>query len=62
MQCNHSLESTEQYFHMVLFVFVIQCGSHILVCGSNHAEWPFFGKLLNSTFMWYCLFCDTVWF
>ena len=21
----------------------------------------FFGKLLNSTFMWCCLFCDTVW-
>ena len=42
--------------------FVIKCGSNFLVCGSNHVVWPFFGKLLNSTFMWCCLFCDTVWF
>ena len=42
--------------------FVIQCGSYFLLCGSNHAVWPFFGMLQNSPFMWCCLFCDTVWF
>ena len=39
---------------------MIQCGSNFLVCGSNHAVLPFFEKLLNSTFMWCCMFCDTV--
>ena len=42
--------------------FVIQCGSNFLVCRSNHAVRPFFAKLLNITFMWCCLFCDTVRF
>ena len=23
---------------------------------------PFFGKFMTSTFVWCCLFCDTVWF
>ena len=36
--------------------FVIKCGSKPLICGSNDAQ------LLNNTFMWCCLFCDTVWF
>ena len=35
---------------------VMQYGSNPLVCGSNHAVWPFFGKQLNSTFMRCCLF------
>ena len=56
--------AVEQYFRVVLFVFcfVVQCGYNFLICGSNHAMWPFFGKLLNSSLMWCCLFCGTVWF
>ena len=62
MQCDHSLESYWKVLSCGTVCFVIQCGSDLLVCGSNHAVWPFFGKLLKSTFMWYCLFRDTVWF
>ena len=62
MQCDHSLKSHWTVLSCGAVCFVIQCGSNFLVCASNHAVWPFFGKLLNSTFMWWCLFCDTVWF
>ena len=60
MQCDHSLESYWTVLSCGAVCFVIQCGSNFLVCGSNHAVWPFFGKLLNNTFMWCCLVCDTV--
>ena len=42
--------------------FTIQCGSNFFICGSNHGVWTFYGKLLNSTVLWYCLFYYTVWF
>ena len=54
--------ATEQYFHVVLFVLSYSVVLTFLVCGSNHAVWPFFRMLLSSTFMWGCLFCDTMLF
>ena len=62
MQCDHSLKSYRTVLSCGAVCFVIQCGSSFLVSGSNQAVEPFFGKLLNSTFMWCCLFCDTEWF
>ena len=62
MQCDYFLESYWTVLSCGAVCFMIQCGANVLVCGSNHAVWPFFGKLLNSTFMWCCLFYDTVWF
>ena len=61
-QCEHPWESCWTVLSSGAVCFVIQCHTNFLVCGSNHAVWPFFGKLLNITFMWCCLFCDTVWF
>ena len=60
MQCDHSLEKYSTVFSCGAVCFVIQCGSNFLVCRSNHAVWPFFGKLLNSTFMWCCLFSNVL--
>ena len=54
MQCDHSLESYWAVVWCGAVCFVVQCGSNFLICGSNHAMWPFFGKLLNSSFMWCC--------
>ena len=62
MQCEHSLESYWTVPYCGIVCFTIQCGSSVFNCGSNHAVWPFFGKLLNSTVLWYCLFNYTVWF
>ena len=62
MQWGHSLESYWTVLSCGAVCFVLQCGSNFSVCGSNHAVRPFFGKLLNSAFMWCCLFCATVWF
>ena len=55
------------------FVAHVPVPSQKEVCANNnnnHNYVPYympcrqhsFGKLLNSTFMWCCLFCDTVWF
>ena len=56
-------QTNEQYFHAVAFAF---CDGVVLTFysmdWSNHALWPFFAKLLNCTFIWCCLFCDTAWF
>ena len=62
MQCDYSLESygAEQYFLTVLFI--LQCSVVLTVYQTMQCDNPFFGKLLNSTFMLCCLFCDTVWF
>ena len=59
MLCDHSLESYRTVLSCGAVCFVIQCCSNLLVCGSNHAEWPFFGKLPNSSFMWCCFFVNT---
>ena len=34
MRCSHCLIIYEQYFLVGLFVYVIQCGSNVFVCGS----------------------------
>ena len=36
MQCDHSLESYGTVLSCGAVCFVIQCGSNLLVCGSNH--------------------------
>ena len=37
MQCDHSLESFCTVLSCDAVCFVIQCGSHFIVCGSNLA-------------------------
>ena len=49
---NHSSEWFEWYS------FVLSC----LISESIKTVGPYLRTLLNSTFMWCCLFCDTVWF
>ena len=53
--CDHS---NEIYWAVLLFgtvYYAVQGGSNFEVCGWNSSVWPSKWKLLNSTFMWYCL-------
>ena len=62
MECEHSMESYWTVLYCGTVSFTIQCGSNFFICGSNHGVWTFYGKLLNSTVLWYCLFYYTVLF
>jgi len=57
------MKAIEQYFHVVMFivlykvVLTLKFVDKTLACDhSNETE------LLRSTFMWYCLLCQTKWF
>ena len=49
--------AVEQYFLCGAVYLAIQCGYYFLISGSDQS----LKKLLNDTFMWCCLFCETVW-
>ena len=60
--CDHSNESYWTVLSCGTVYYAVQGGSNFWVCGWNPMVWPLKWKLLNSTFLWYCLLCSTRWF
>ena len=60
--CDPSHESYWVVLSCGTVYYAVQGGSNFWVCEWNPKVWPFKGKLLSSTFLWYCLLCCTKWF
>ena len=61
-KCDYSNESYWAVLSCGTVYYAVSGGSHFWVCEWNPIVWPFKWKLLNSTFLWYCLLCCTTWF
>ena len=57
--CYHSNESYWAVLSCGTVVYAVQGSSTFWDLGWNPVVWPFKWKLLNSTFLWYCLLCST---
>ena len=53
-------KATEQRCTVVLFVFLYSVILFFFICGSNHAVWPLFGKILNCTVVLFVLLYSMV--
>ena len=60
--CDPSHESYWVVLSCGTVYYAVQGGSDLSICRWNPKVWPFKGKLLSSTFLWYCLLCCTRWF
>ena len=60
--CDLSHESYWAVLSCGTVYYAVQGSSNFWVCEWNPKVWPFKGKLLSSTFLWYCLLCCTKWF